>query len=70
MPWTVTRYEDRYAPWPVIKKPVAAAVKASDALTPADDFAADDSGDRDGGGPNLTLCRDIGPVAGEAAAPE
>ncbi len=69
MPWTVTRYEDRYAPWSVIKRPTAGLPNTSEEQRLAGDFADDEAEEDDGGGPDLTLCRETIDPADAIAAP-
>ena len=70
MPWTVTRYDDRYAPWSVLKRPSAGLPNSPEEQPIAGDFANDEADEDEAGGSNLTLCRDRGEPVERTVAPE
>ena len=70
MPWTVTRYDDRYAPWAALKRPSAGLPNTPKEQPIAGDFANDEADQDEAGGPNLTLCRDRGEPVDRTVAPE
>ena len=70
MPWTVTRYDDRYAPWSVLTKPAAGLPTTHREQPTVGDFADNEAGEDTAAGPDLTLYRDAVDPGEGAAAPE